>query len=48
MSTIPLAITVGMYIMTAIGFYQKNKYGLALAFLCYAAANLGILWEGNK
>jgi hypothetical protein len=48
MQTPALLITVVLYTITAAGFYNQGKPGLAIAFICYSIANLGFIWEGLK
>lgn len=48
MSTWALAVTVALYLITAIDLYLQGKHGLALAFLCYALANVGLIWAARQ
>ena len=45
MST-PLLLTVaGIYLMVAGSYYVHGRYGMCLAFVAYAVANLGFIWD---
>lgn len=33
-----------MYLGAAIDFYVRQKYGLSVAFVAYAAANIGLIY----
>lgn len=48
MAIISLAIVTVLYIFTAIGFFRSGKHGLALAYVAYAIANVGLIIEGMK
>ncbi len=48
MSTLALSVCAGLYVLTAWDLYSDKQYGLALAFLCYAAANVGLLMAAKK
>ena len=45
MGAIGLAITVLCYFIAAIDFYRKDKVGMAIAFIAYAIANIGFMYE---
>ena len=45
MGAIGLAITVLCYFIAAIDFYRKDKVGMAKAFIAYAIANIGFMYE---
>ena len=42
-----LAVTVA-YVAVAIGYYRERRHGMALAFLGYSLANLGIIWDMRR
>jgi len=42
-STWAIAVCGFLYILTAIDLYSKGQVGMALAFLCYAIANMGLI-----
>jgi hypothetical protein len=48
MSTWALALATGLYLVTAIDLYIKQQHGLALAFLAYAVANVGLILAAQK
>jgi hypothetical protein len=48
MSPLYLIIVGLLYIATAVDLYMHGKGGLASAFLFYALANFGLLWEVMK
>lgn len=48
MTTLPLWLTTGLYVWQAVNFYADMKYGLMLAFIGYAFANLGLIWAGEQ
>ena len=43
MSTTALAATVVLYLMTAVDLFMKGQSWLALAFVCYAVANIAFI-----
>jgi len=43
-----LWLVTGCYVVTAVDQYQVGRPGLALVFLAYALANLGMLWEVHR
>jgi len=43
MSTWALAVCAILYLMACIDLARQRQYGLALAFLCYAIANVGLI-----
>ena len=45
MGWIGLLITVFCYILAAIDFYKRDNVGMAIAFIAYAIANLGFMYE---
>jgi len=45
MGWIGLAITVFCYIIAAYEFYRKGNYGTCVAFIAYAIANAGFIYE---
>jgi hypothetical protein len=47
-STWALIATVLLYLLTAFDLYRQGQHGLALAFLCYAVANVGLLIAATK
>lgn len=36
------------YLLTAIDMFTSHKFGMAMAFLCYAIANYGLLWASRS
>lgn len=40
-----LLITSVLYGWVAYGFVRERRWGMALAFLCYAFANIGFAWD---
>lgn len=40
-----LVITSVLYAGVAYGFVRERRWGMALAFLCYALANIGFAWD---
>ena len=46
----PVALTIVglLYIAAAFDMYMHDKGGWTVAFVCYAIANYGILWEAMK
>tara|TARA_Y100000593_G_scaffold91877_1_gene181865 strand:+ start:2227 stop:2379 length:153 start_codon:yes stop_codon:yes gene_type:complete len=40
-----LLITVFCYFVAAVDFYRKDKVGMAVAFIAYAIANIGFMFE---
>ena len=45
LGAICLFISSLCYIVAGIDFYIKDKVGAAIAFLCYAIANMAFLYE---
>ena len=45
MGAIGLGLTVVCYFIAAIDFYRKDKVGMAIAFIAYAIANIGFMYE---
>tara|TARA_R100000005_G_scaffold95912_2_gene79487 strand:+ start:2092 stop:2244 length:153 start_codon:yes stop_codon:yes gene_type:complete len=45
MGVIGLLITVFCYFIAAVDFYRKDKVGMAIAFIAYAIANIGFMFE---
>lgn len=41
----PLSISTLLYFVECLICYQHGKFGQALMFICYAGANIGILWS---
>jgi hypothetical protein len=39
----PAAVMV-LYLAAALGYWLHEQNGLALAYLCYAGANVGLIW----
>lgn len=48
MQTYTLLATIILYTLTAVGMWNNGKPGLALAFIAYAIANIGFIWEGLR
>lgn len=48
MQTWTLLATIILYTLTAVGMWRQGKPGLALAFIAYAVANIGFIYEGLK
>lgn len=42
-SPFPMVVCCLLYLCQAVGFYKINQTGLALAFLAYALANVGLI-----
>ena len=40
-----LAVTVVCYLVAAYEFYKKGNYGTCVAFIAYAIANAGFIYE---
>ena len=40
-----LLLTAGIYALVALDYAVHNRYGMALAFLAYALANIGFAWD---
>jgi hypothetical protein len=43
MSTPLLLVITGLYVFTALSLSMDRQLGLALMFLCYALANVGLI-----
>ena len=48
MSPLYLTIVGLLYLLTAWDMHQHGNGGMAVAFVCYAIANYGILWSVMK
>lgn len=48
MSVALLWVVTGCYAVTAWDLYLANRPGLALVFVAYALANLGMIWEVHR
>ena len=48
MSTWALAAATGLYLITAFDLYKQQQHGLAIAFLAYACANVGLILASRK
>jgi hypothetical protein len=47
MTTLPLWLATILYLWQAANFTGTGQFGLAVAFLCYAGANLGFIWAAR-
>jgi hypothetical protein len=47
-STWALIATVLLYLLTAYDLFRQGQHGLSLAFLCYALANVGLIWAAKQ
>lgn len=47
MSSGLLLATSGIYGWVAYQYIQDRRWGMALAFLCYAVANIGFAWDAS-
>jgi hypothetical protein len=45
MSSWLLAIVAVIYLGVAISYARERDYGMALAFIAYALANVGFIWS---
>lgn len=43
MKTLPLALAGALYLWQAANYFSAGQYGLALAFVAYALANVGFI-----
>lgn len=48
MSNTALLIVSLLYVFAAYGYLKANNWGMALALLCYALANVGLIWATMK
>jgi hypothetical protein len=48
LGAICLLISSLCYLVAGIDFYRKDKVGAAIAFMCYAIANIAFLYELMK
>lgn len=46
-ATIVVNLAAGLYLIASVAYYYNNQYGMALAFLCYAIANIGLALAGR-
>ena len=47
MSSIAIGLVSILYLVAAFGYYKAGKHGLAMAFVCYSLANIGLIMEGK-
>jgi hypothetical protein len=47
MTTLPLWLATVLYLWQSAAFVGTGQFGLAVAFLCYAGANLGFIWAAR-
>ena len=40
-----LLVTSGIYWWVAYGYIRERRWGMAVAFVCYALANVGFAWD---
>jgi hypothetical protein len=40
-----LAAVSAAYLGTAVDLAMRGNYGMALAFICYGLANVGLIWS---
>lgn len=45
MNTTLLYVTSGIYACVAINYCAQRRWGMGVAFLAYACANLGFVWD---
>jgi len=48
MSTSPLLAVTLAYLGVAVNYYRERRYGMAVVFLGYSLANLGIVWDMRR
>lgn len=48
MSTWAIAVCAFLYLLTAFDLFRDKQIGLAIAFLCYAAANVGLILAARR
>jgi uncharacterized membrane protein (UPF0136 family) len=48
MTTNLLLLTSGIYAWVAYGFARERRWGMAIAFVCYALANVGFALDAMK
>lgn len=48
MATWAIAVCAVLYLVTAVDLYKQGQIGLALAFLFYACANVGLIIAAQK
>lgn len=41
-----LLAVCAVYLWVAVDYLQHQRWGMALAFLAYALANIGFAWDG--
>jgi hypothetical protein len=46
---IPLVVVLVLYLIQAVGYVRTQQYGMAIAFVAYALANVGFIlaWKGH-
>ncbi len=40
-----LTVVAIVYLWVAVEYVREGRYGMALAFVAYAAANIGFMWD---
>jgi len=48
MGLVPMAIATLCYVWTAAAAVTKKDYAMALVFVAYAVANLGLMWIASR
>lgn len=48
MSNLAIGICGVLYLLAAVDFYRKGQSGLAITFLAYAIANVGLIVASNQ
>lgn len=47
MTGLLLSIVSLIYLCVSVGYYQEENLGMAIAFMAYAVANVGLWMAGN-
>lgn len=42
-----LMLTAWIYLGVAVGYAREDRYGMAVAFVCYALANLAFAYDSR-
>lgn len=47
MSSGLLLLVGSIYLVVALGYYRAGRWGMCLAFIAYAIANVGFAWDAK-
>ena len=48
LDNIAVGISAGMYAVVGISYFSQGKYPWSFIWICYACANVGLLWAASS